>query len=292
MSLWQRIAVEIAAASGEDFNPSAPVGLSGGCINSAFRLRDGHRNWFIKTNRAALLAMFEAEAAALDALAATGTLRVPKALCTGTSDGVAYIVMEHIELGHAGIGGWRNAGEQLAALHRHTAKDFGWSRDNTIGATPQINRQESQWIEFWHQRRLGYQLKLAAENGYGGNLQRRGEQLMARFPALIDHNPVPSLLHGDLWGGNLAFDTLGAPVIYDPASYYGDREAELAMTELFGGFSTEFYAAYREAWPLDDGYRIRKTLYNLYHVLNHLNLFGGGYGAQAERMIDQLLSHC
>ena len=236
--------------------------------------------------------MFEAEAAALDALATTETLRVPKALCTGTSDGVAYIVMEHIELGRGGIGGWRDAGEQLAALHRHTAKDFGWSRDNTIGATPQINRQESQWIEFWHQHRLGYQLKLAADNGYGGKLQQQGERLMARFAALIDHNPAPSLLHGDLWGGNLAFDTLGAPVIYDPASYYGDREAELAMTELFGGFSTEFYAAYREAWPLDDDYRIRKTLYNLYHVLNHLNLFGGGYGTQAENMIDQLLSHC
>ena len=292
MSLWQQIAAEIADASGEDFNPSAPTGLSGGCINNAFRLSDGRRSWFIKTNRATLLSMFEAEAAALDALAATATLRVPQALCTGASDGVAYIAMEHIELGRAGADGWRNAGEQLAALHRHTEKDFGWSRDNTIGATPQVNRQTIQWIEFWRKHRLGYQLKLAAENGYGGRLQQRGEQLMTRFSVLIDHNPVPSLLHGDLWGGNLAFDTLGAPVIYDPASYYGDREAELAMTELFGGFSTEFYAAYREAWPLDDGYRIRKTLYNLYHVLNHLNLFGGGYGAQAERMIDQLLSHC
>lgn len=292
MSLWQQIAAEIADASGKDFTPSAPTGLSGGCINGAFRLSDGHHSWFIKTNRATLLPMFEAEAAALDALAATATLRVPQALCTGTGDGMSYIVMEHIELGRAGAGGWEDAGSRLATLHRHTEKHFGWSRDNTIGATPQINRQETQWIEFWRRHRLGYQLQLAAENGYGGRLQQRGEQLMTRFPALIDHNPVPSLLHGDLWSGNLAFDTQGAPLIYDPANYYGDREAELAMTELFGGFSKEFYTAYGETWPLDDGYRIRKTLYNLYHVLNHLNLFGGGYGAQAERMIDQLLSHC
>ena len=109
---------------------------------------------------------------------------------------------------------------------------------------------------------------------------------------LVDHAPRPALLHGDLWGGNLSFDTAGTPVIYDPATYYGDREAELAMTELFGGFSADFYAAYREAWPLDGGYRVRRELYNLYHVLNHLNLFGGGYAGQAERMMQTLLASC
>jgi fructosamine-3-kinase len=133
---------------------------------------------------------------------------------------------------------------------------------------------------------------LAAENGHRGQLQRLGDQLMARFAVLIDHAPSPSLLHGDLWGGNLAFSTDGEPVIYDPATYYGDREAEIAMTELFGGFSADFYAAYRDAWPIDEGYRVRKTLYNLYHVLNHLNLFGGGYGGQARLMMERLLAEC
>ena len=236
--------------------------------------------------------MFEAEAAALRALAAADTLRVPKALCTGSAEGIGYIVMEYIELGRGTPHGWHEAGEQLAALHRHTSEAFGWSRDNTIGSTRQINDQQADWGDFWRRQRLGFQLELAATNGHLGRLQQRGEQLLERFEKLIDHSPVPSLLHGDLWGGNMAFDSHGAPLIYDPASYYGDRETELAMTELFGGFSTEFYAGYRAAWPLDDGYHVRKTLYNLYHILNHLNLFGGGYAGQAERMIDQLLSEC
>jgi protein-ribulosamine 3-kinase len=175
-------------------------------------------------------------------------------------------------------------------MHRATSGRFGWHRDNTIGATPQLNAWESDWIVFWQTYRLGYQLDLAARSGHGGQLQRRGGLLLERLPALFDHAPVPSLLHGDLWGGNFSGDAEGNPVIFDPACYYGDREADLAMTELFGGFSGRFYSAYRAAWPLDPGYDTRKTLYNLYHILNHLNLFGGGYGSQAERMIDRLLA--
>jgi fructosamine-3-kinase len=200
--------------------------------------------------------------------------------------------MQYLELGRGGTSGWRAAGRQLAAMHRGTAKAFGWGRDNTVGATPQHNDWQADWVAFWRDRRLGFQLAEAARNGYRGRLQALGERLCERFAVLVDHDPAPSLLHGDLWGDNIGFTGAGEPVIFDPATYYGDREAELAMTELFGGFSADFYAAYREAWPIDPGYTVRKTLYNLYHVLNHLNLFGGGYGGQAERMMQQLLAEC
>ncbi len=287
---WQHIAAQIAAASGVSFKPAPPSGLGGGCINTAVRLSDGERSWFVKINRAALLGMFEAEYAALQELAGTATIRVPRPLCTGRSDGDSFIVMEYVALGRGNTAGQAAAGRQLAALHRVRAAQFGWQRDNTIGATPQPNGWMGDWIGFWHTRRLGFQLELAARNGHGGRLQGLGEQLLERFAGLIDHAPMPSLLHGDLWGGNLGFHQAGQPVIFDPASYYGDREADIAMTELFGGFGTPFYAAYNAAWPLDPGYRVRKSLYNLYHVLNHLNLFGGGYAGQAEDMLRRLLA--
>jgi len=292
VSIWHDIATHIGVASGRPFAPHAPTGMGGGCINSAFRLTDGARSWFVKTNRAALLDMFEAEAAGLNALADSATIAAPRPLCTGVSGDTSYIVMQHLELGGGSASGWRAAGQQLAALHRCSAGAFGWERDNTIGATPQHNDWRDDWVGFWRDQRLGFQLAEAARNGHHGRLQSLGEQLCDRFPVLIDHAPQPSLLHGDLWGGNIGFTRAGQAVIFDPATYYGDREAELAMTELFGGFSADFYAAYREAWPIDPGYRVRKTLYNLYHVLNHLNLFGGGYGGQAERMMQALLAEC
>jgi fructosamine-3-kinase len=176
-------------------------------------------------------------------------------------------------------------------MHRVTQARFGWVQDNTIGSTPQINTPEEDWIVFWREHRLRFQLHLATRHGHGGRLRERGERLLDEFPRLFaEYQPAASLLHGDLWSGNYAYTREGEPVIFDPAVYYGDREADLAMTELFGGFGREFYAAYREAYPLDEGYAVRKTLYNLYHVLNHLNLFGGGYLSQAQGMIDRLLS--
>ena len=182
-------------------------------------------------------------------------------------------------------------GEQLASMHRTLGAGFGWMRDNTIGSTPQINTQESDWIVFWRDHRLGFQLTLAAHDGHTGELQRQGERLLQRLPSFFsDYRPLPSLLHGDLWGGNAAATAAGEPVIFDPAVYYGDREADIAMTELFGNFPPAFYAAYRATWPLDTGYAQRRDLYNLYHVLNHLNLFGAGYLRQAQSMIAKLLA--
>jgi fructosamine-3-kinase len=292
MTLWSHIAAHISEQTGTTFEPHPPRHVGGGCINQAARLSDGCQHWFVKTNGAGRLDMFEAEAEGLNAMADTHTIRVPRALCTGRYDNQSYIVIEYIEQGQPRADSQALAGRQLAAMHRHRADAFGWHRDNTIGATPQANAWNRDWIAFWREQRLGFQLRLAAQHGYAGRLQRSGEQLLARFPTLIDHAPQPSLLHGDLWGGNITFDPQGRPAIFDPAVYYGDREADLAMTELFGGFDSDFYAAYREAWPLDPGYRVRRQLYNLYHVLNHLNLFGGGYGGQAQGMIDRLLAQC
>jgi fructosamine-3-kinase len=175
--------------------------------------------------------------------------------------------------------------------HRALQPAFGWYRDNTIGSTPQSNAWQDDWVTFLRERRLGYQLELAAENGFRGRLQQRGEVLLdALGEFFTTYRPVPSLLHGDLWAGNRTADEHGRPVIFDPAVYYGDREADVAMTRLFGGFGAGFYRAYEANWALDDGAGARTDLYNLYHVLNHLNLFGEGYLARALAMLDRLLA--
>ena len=288
MSDWTSITTAITEATGTPFASAQAQSVGGGCINRALRLDDGERRFFVKLNDARLLGMFEAEAAGLEEIAQSATLRVPRPICSGVAGSEAYLVLEHIDLGHSGDSVM--AGTQLAAMHRVTSDHFGWQRDNYIGATPQPNTPSGDWIGFWRDQRLGFQLELAATKGAGNKLRQRGEQLIELLPALLDHAPQTSLLHGDLWGGNLGYDTEGGPVVFDPALYYGDREADLAMTELFGGFDNHFYAAYEESWPLDPGYRTRKTLYNLYHILNHFNLFGGGYGAQASGMIDRLLA--
>lgn len=290
MSNVQLIARRIASATGRPFAARATRTVGGGCINTAMVLTDGNEQWFVKRNRASLLAMFEAESDGLTAMAETASIRVPRPLCIGIAGEQAFIVMDYIPLGDHGACSAALAGERLAAMHRATQAHFGWHRGNTIGSTPQPNRRDSDWVSFWRHQRLGFQLDLAARNGHRGRLTERGALLLERLPALLNHAPKPSLLHGDLWGGNMGVADDGSPVIFDPACYYGDREADIAMTELFGGFGADFQDAYNAAWPLDAGYRTRKILYNLYHIINHLNLFGGGYRLQAETMIDQLLS--
>jgi len=291
MSLHDVIAHAITQATGETFEPRDRRGVSGGCINSAEVLEDGELRYFVKMNDAARLDMFEAEAAGLAEIAASNSVRVPLPVCTGRHEGRAFLVLEYLDLGSGGGKSEQRLGRRLAALHRITHTRFGWQRDNTIGSTPQINTEEADWPRFYREHRLRYQLQLAADNGYGGSLQTHGERLLERLSWFFSsYRPGPSLLHGDLWGGNHGALADGTPVIFDPAVYYGDREADLAMTELFGGFGSGFYAAYRETWPLDPGYPVRKDLYNLYHVLNHLNLFGGGYRGQAEAMIGRLLA--
>jgi fructosamine-3-kinase len=291
MSFQDAIARAISQATGESFKPQSRQDVSGGCINNTEILDGGGRRYFVKSNDAARLAMFEAEAAGLAEIAKSNSVRVPRPICTGRHGGQAYLVLEYLEFGGGGDKADALLGRQLAAMHRATHARFGWQRDNTIGSTPQINSEETDWPTFYREHRLRYQLKLAAENGYRGSLQAQGGQLLERLAVFFSaYTPPPSLLHGDLWGGNHAALADGTPVIFDPAVYYGDREADLAMTELLGGFGSGFYSAYHAAWPLDPGYRVRKDLYNLYHVLNHLNLFGGGYRGQAEQLIDRLLA--
>ncbi len=264
--------------------------VAGGCINAAYRLDCGGARFFLKLNAPSALDMFEAEAHGLRALAGAGVLRVPQPIVCGLAGVHAYLVTEFIELTAADASCEEMLGRQLASLHRLCRVRYGFGRDNFIGASAQPNGESADWVEFWRDRRLGQQLALAAAQGYTGTLQDKGEKLLDALPRLLaGHAPPASLLHGDLWSGNRAADARGAPVLYDPAVYYGDRECDLAMTELFGGFSARFHHAYREAWPLEPGYEARKTLYNLYHVLNHLNLFGGGYARQAEAMMGALL---
>lgn len=289
---WQPIAENISHAIGQSFRVRKQRAIGGGCINEAYCLEDDEQRFFIKLNRADKLDMFAAEAEGLGEISATDTLRAPRPICWGESSGRAYLVMEYFQLNGGSHHVSRLGGEQLALLHRTIKPRFGWHRDNTIGSTPQLNDWDEEWARFWREKRLGYQLQLAAYNGYHSSvLQDRGALLQEQLDGFFSsYHPVASLLHGDLWGGNYAVGADNQPLIFDPAVYYGDREADLAMTELFGGFDSEFYAAYNSTWPLDAGYKTRKTLYNLYHILNHLNLFGSGYLGQAERMIQVLLS--
>ena len=235
--------------------------------------------------------MFEAEAKGLEEMKALNCVRIPDVICHGQTESHSYLVLEYIELGNLQGHASKLLGTQLAQLHRHTQPFFGWHIDNTIGSTPQNNTREHDWPTFWKKYRLGPQLKLARQNGFNGKLQIKGEQLIEQLHHFFyNYEPSPSLLHGDLWGGNAAADSQGNPVIFDPTCYYGDRETDIAMTELFGGFGPDFFNAYHAEYPLDSAYNTRKKLYNLYHILNHVNLFGGGYLGQAEDIINQLLA--
>lgn len=216
--------------------------------------------------------MYAAEAEGLRALRAAG-VRAPEPFDHGIRGGKAFIEMERLELG--GRADWPAMGRMLAALHRNTSNRFGWKSDNWIGLSQQKNGLSDDWVAFYRDCRLIPQLERA---GLLGESEFLLKNLNSFF---VNYQPLPSLLHGDLWSGNAGF-TVAGPVIFDPAVYYGDREADLAMTELFGGFPREFYASYNEAFPLPKEYAVRKNLYNLYHLLNHLNLFGGGYLAQVK----------
>lgn len=291
MANLDSIIKHIEADTGLSLQNCRVSSVGGGSINTSYRLQTDTLSWFIKLNRSNLLPMFEAETQGLKEMAETKTVRIPEVISSGVSGDQAYLVLEFIELGRLGSGPAKLLGQQLAALHQQQQAYYGWHIDNTIGSTPQHNDRSADWLNFWRSQRLGRQLQFAAHNGYGGSLQIKGGKLLADLDVLFsNYDPAPVLLHGDLWGGNAGSDSQGNPVIFDPACYYGDRETDIAMTELFGGFSREFIASYQATYPLDSGYSVRKKLYNLYHILNHLNLFGSAYLSQAENMIEQLLA--
>jgi len=285
------VATAIGDSLGVPLHSQPASQVHGGSINECYRWESAAGPLFVKIAPARGRAMFEAEAAGLEELRRAQAVRVPRVMSVGTGAGKAWLALEWIQIGPASSATDAALGERLARQHRSTEPAFGWSRDNTIGSTPQLNDRDSSWVTFLRERRLRYQLNLAATNGYGGRLQRRAEVLLDRIHEFFStYQPVPSLLHGDLWGGNRAADERDEPVIFDPAVYYGDREADVAMTRLFGGFGADFYGAYEAAWPLAAGAAVRTDLYNLYHVLNHLNLFGRGYLSQAVSLIDTLLA--
>ena len=291
MTLWSEIAADIGAVTGKGFNVSREQTVGGGSINTAYRIEGDDQVYFVKLNSPGRLAMFEAEAEGLQEIAATNSIRVPAVICAGLAAGHSYIVLENLSLGRGSRAAMAQLGRDLAKMHRCTRSRFGWHRDNTIGSTPQHNAWQADWLEFLRQQRFGYQLELAASNGCSRQLRQQGDRLLAALDGFFtDYTPVASLLHGDLWSGNYAVTSGDEPVIFDPAVYFGDREADLAMTELFGAFPAAFYEAYNAAWPLDPGYAVRKQLYNLYHILNHFNLFGGGYEGQALAMCERLLA--
>jgi protein-ribulosamine 3-kinase len=268
--------------------PERPVG--GGSISQSHRWKGSSGPLFVKMGPAAHLAMFEAEAEGLKALESAVAVRVPRVLAVGIGVHTAFLALEWIDLVGSPSAG-AQLGEQLARQHRKSAESFGWHRDNTIGSTPQINTRMASWRDFFREQRLRFQLELAARQGHNGRLQERGAELLENVDEFFtDHNPQPSLLHGDLWSGNAGVAKGGMPVIFDPAVYYGDREADIAMTRLFGGFSPSFYSAYESAWPLPKSAQKRVDLYNVYHMLNHLNLFGSAYRSPSETMIDGLLA--
>lgn len=268
------------------------VAVSGGSINSARLLTssDG-RKLFLKSNPAPLPHMFEREAEGLCALAGAGHLRVPRPIAHG-EDPIPFLVMEAVEVSSPGRGFFEDFGRRFAQLHRDaTSERFGWTNDNYIGSTTQPNGWMDSWTDFWRERRLGHQLRLAESQGRAdAELRRLGDRLMNRLDDFLgDVDEPASLLHGDLWGGNYLTDTDGRAVLIDPAVYYGHREADLAMTRLFGGFQPAFYRAYEEAWPLQAGSEVRGKIYELYHLLNHLNLFGGGYRSGCVSILRRLV---
>lgn len=284
---WQHIATHLANSHGIGLDPEQVSSVSGGSIAASYRCEGTQGSYFVKLGQVDAAALFVAEAEGAQALADTDTLRVPNVRAVGVTDANSYLVLEWIDFGQANGAMHARFGTELAQLHRTTAEQHGWPRANFIGATPQMNEPMTSWPQFYRHRRLLPQLALARARGFD-ELANRGNGLARRLDALLGHEPRPALLHGDLWGGNWAVDQTGRPVVFDPAVYYGDRETDLAMTRLFGGFDPEFYAAYQRAWPLPTGWQQRLPAYQLYHVLNHLNLFGGGYLGQTNALLDQL----
>ena len=284
---WQALR-DALGKQGIHFSNSTPRPVGGGDISAAWCVQGNTGRWFLKTSTAANEDMFAAEKAGLDELRAAGAVRVPDVLAQGATGSDSYLVLEWLDLSPPGTASERDLGTRLALQHRVTARTHGWWRDNTIGLTPQHNPETPDWTGFFLQHRLVFQLDLAIGRGFAELEALRDTAIRGARQLLDQHEPAPSLLHGDLWGGNHA-SVNGNAVIFDPAVYFGDRETDLAMTRLFGGFSAAFYDAYDEAWPLPADSDVRLGLYQLYHVLNHLNLFGRSYLGRAQSMLEQLV---
>ena len=281
---------EVLREAGHSFTKFTSIkSVSGGSIHHAWQITDQeNQSIFVKTNALSHQKMFETEFAGLKALAATQTLRIPRPLLAGKTGKFSFLATEWLEL--SGIRDGARLGKELAQLHRHHGSKFGGFQDNFIGSTPQSNKNHADWCDFWREERLLPMLKFAKKRGFPPEAIKKGKQLAFNLdPFFEDYSPAASLVHGDLWGGNASSLSNGEPVIYDPAVYYGDREVDIAMSELFGSFGSRFWTAYHATYPIDPGYKKRRELYNLYHILNHYHLFGGSYRQQSANTISNLL---
>jgi len=285
-----RLGTALAEGLGSPVKSARP--LSGGDINQAFEVTLGdRRRVFVKTNPSSPRGMFAAEAKGLGWLAsARSTLRIPRVVAVSAPDAAAqYLALEMIDSARQVADFDEQLGRGLAELHRRAPSGFGLDHDNFVGRLPQSNTPEATWAEFYRTRRLGAQLRAAADAGLASGRMKRGfDRLFAALDDLVAPAEPPARLHGDLWGGNLLCDDRGLPCMIDAAVYGGHREIDFEMMRLFGGFSARVFAAYDEAWPLADGHGERVTLYQLYPLMVHVNLFGGGYVGSVESALDRL----
>ncbi len=286
---WAEVARQISEVIGDRLVDYQWRSVGGGCINQTYCLANSGYKFFVKVNRLDQASNLRMEYFALAEIRNTRTIAVPEPICVGTAHQHCFLVLEWLDLHNSHQDqDWQLLGKQLAQLHRVTSKQgFGWHNDNCIGATTQINTWRSNWVDFWIENRLKPQLGMAQRKGFYSRTPL--EDLWSAVPTYFtNYQPIPSLVHGDLWSGNLAFCDR-QPVIFDPALYYGDREVDIAMTELFGRLPRAFYDSYNQHFPLDSGYHRRRDLYNLYHILNHFNLFGGSYAFQADELIRKIV---
>ena len=284
--MYSEIELALASKTGLQSTVVSSRPCSGGCIHKAeiLTLADG-REFFVKSGKG-VRQMYEQEAVGLEALFDSDSIRVPKIVALVSSAGVDQLVLECVVTGKPKSGFFEQFGRDLAKLHKcSSGQGFGWPDDNWIGSTPQENSWRSDWPDFFTENRLRPQLKLAVDNGLSTpQLSKLGTRVIDKVPQLLSGTQEPpALLHGDLWSGNFMCDGEGRTVIFDPAAYFGHREMEFAMTKLFGGFTEAFYQAYEEVWKLPEGWQERVDLYQLYHLLNHLNLFGTSYLEQCLR---------
>lgn len=290
MALELEQAAAVARALGLDEHGLHVDTVPGGDIAEASLLTGADGQVFVKTLPLEQAGLLSAEADGLQALAEAGAVRVPRVIRRGMHDGFAWLALEYLELDQRSPRADERLGRQLAAMHGHTAEEFGWHRNNYIGRTPQINTRIDDWTVFFAAHRLGAQFdRLHRKQPDQGWKALKNEITAAWEKASSGHQPVPSLIHGDLWRGNAAAISDDTPVIFDPAVHYADRECDLAMAHLFGGFSEDFYEAYEKAWALPEGFETRRLHYKLYHMLNHANLFGGAYVQAADQLCRRIL---
>jgi len=263
--------------------------IGGGSINEAMRLMTTNDSFFVKAHRNPPPDFFEAEAVGLKMLSEVGTLRIPEVVASGGVPGekTRFLILEWIEPGRASGEATEALGRGLAAMHQQRHSQYGLGMDNYIGSLPQPNGWYDSWTEFYAEKRIRAQRDIAKERGYLNHQRAKGlERLIGQMDNFIDAGNVhPAPLHGDLWGGNWMASAEGDAVLIDPAAFYGDREIDIAMSRLFGGFPRRFYEAYNEVFPLMDGYEDRLALYQLYFLLVHLNLFGESYGRQVDGIL-------